>query len=224
MGDKIGKLVYYDTLAVTDYITIMLGGELEEEEIFSEEKVLGGSKEARVELTGKAKLQNLLKQFLDVAVSMNANADMWVNSTGMEKSTVKYTLKNTILTNFMDYLEGDQESNIELLTKCRLKERKIFEKVNNEDISNFILLVEDKGDKAGEKIFRFNKKNFWDGYFVQDILIMDLDIYAVKVGERSLWEIVRNSSVLEGEDPQKKYEIYDVLLAGIGCKVHKSQF
>ncbi len=268
MGSTICKIVYFDETSVTDYVQIVAGGELQKTtELLKETSADAGIK---VDATAGVKMSGIFKAILglDASGSVSANASTSINTDKIAKNIVK----NTILTDFLEAVDGNIKSNGKV-AKGAIKKFVDYKISVEKDSLSYIVMVspylsmmkngtnipagefsiaveklenalksakgyyEFVGTKGNSKvILRFNILSLRNNYKINDLLKMNLSIYAIKVGTSSLDQLNINneldidaSSILpsnpeykpeedseESEDDKtKKIDVYDVLLAGV---------
>ena len=259
------KIVYFDEDSVTDYIQIVAGGKLEKTTQLLNQTTDNGTNKAGVKANvGVGGVLKALMGF-EVSAATEASLDTSFNTERMAKNI----LKNTILTDFIDLLmERDSSDAIRKFVGYTIsapKDSLSYVAVISPYLSmlkggsgipagEFNIAIEklDNTIKAakgyyefvgscGERkvIFRFNIKSFKNNYKVIDLLKMDINIYAIKVGTSTLRKLNfnsefdipaatksnptyhRNSLQHEPLDPDETsiLDVYDVLLAGVETEV-----
>jgi len=197
---KMIRIVYFDELGATDYLTINDGGLTEQiiEELGETNKKTG----AEGKLKGWAKASFL--PFVGGGVEGNVKAGIEKNNSNM----IKTTISNSLLSDFVDKKGED----IEELSNCYLEPYpnsiaffkmftpylKIFPKdfttdegvplnIHNMDEAfeygkgYYEMIAKQKIDET-KKILRFNINAFRNNYTIADLTKMDLTYYMVKVG------------------------------------------
>jgi len=242
MGSTICKIVYFDETSVTDYVQIVAGGEMpKNKKIFKE------------------------NSGLEASGSVSANASASINTDRIAKNIVK----NTILTDFLEFVDGSIKSNgktakgaIKKFENYKISVEKaslsyivmvspylsMMKNETNIPAGDFSIAVEKLentlksakgyyefvGTKGNSKvILRFNILSLRNNYKINDLLKMNLSIYAIKVGTSSLNQLNINNEldidepfiltsnpeykpdVASEDDKTKKIDVYDVLLAGV---------
>ena len=218
---KLCKIVYFDESSVTDFIQIMVGGNLNKTTELLEES---GDKSS-LDVDGKATFgigtlwKALIKANLDVTAK--GSMDVSFNTNHIASNIVT----NTILTDFIDIIEKDPGSNgikkfvgytvsapkesmsyIALLSPylSMLKSGTAIPagefSIAADKLDNTIKSAKGYYDFLGTKhddqiILRFNMKAFKNNYKVTDLLKMHLSIYAIKVGKCSLDKLDVNSEL-----------------------------
>lgn len=107
MGSTICKIVYFDEASVTDYVQIVSGGELQKTtELLKETSAEAGT---NVEATAGVKMSGIFKAILglEASGSVSANASASINADRIAKNIVK----NTILTDFLESVDGSIKPN-----------------------------------------------------------------------------------------------------------------
>ncbi|MDT9539527.1 DUF6414 family protein [Streptococcus mutans] len=107
-----------------------------------------------------------------------------------------------------------------------------FSKLNSgiRSIKGYFELLGYNNEHKLERIFRFNIDSFKNNYRIQDLIKMNLCLYSLKVGTASIDDLAfesqfnlnKNQLSFSGlqdkeskEDFNKKYPVYDVILAGV---------
>lgn len=105
-GNNLCKIVYFDEDSVTDYVQIIKGGVLEKTtELLSQSSTDG---EAGIEADAKVGIGGALKALLGYGVS--ASIDSKLHTAFNTQDMAKNIIKNTILSDFIDVIEGDNIS------------------------------------------------------------------------------------------------------------------
>ncbi|MCR5607673.1 MAG: DUF6414 family protein [Lachnospiraceae bacterium] len=268
MGSTICKIVYFDETSVTDYVQIVAGGELQKTTELLKETTAGVN--TGVEARAGVKMSGIFKAILgfEASGSVYANASASINTDKIAKNIVK----NTILTDFLETVDGNIKSNgkaakgaIKKFEGYRISVEKnslsyivmvspylsMMKNGTNIPAGEFSIAVEKLenalksakgyyefvGTKGNSRvILRFNISSLRNNYKINDLLKMNLSIYAIKVGTSSLDQLNINneldidaSSILldnpeyqpeaatdeSKDDKTKKIDVYDVLLAGV---------
>jgi hypothetical protein len=99
---RLCKIVYFDEESVTDYIQIVEGGNLEKTTELLNETTKNGQAEVNAKASGG--IGGVLKALVgfETKVSVDAELETSFNTNQM----VKNILKNTILTDFIDLIDG----------------------------------------------------------------------------------------------------------------------
>ena len=107
MGSTICKIVYFDEASVTDYVQIVAGGELQKTTELLKESSAEAA--ANVETTAGVKMSGIFKAILglEASGSVSANASASINTDRIAKNIVK----NTILTDFLESVDGNVKTN-----------------------------------------------------------------------------------------------------------------
>lgn len=204
---KIVKIVFFDEGPVTDYVQIAKGGELQEtSELLKEQE---NNVKGELEATGKFKFGKLLKIFSGAEANLEASVNL--GSSLNTNKLVKNIVKNTILTDFINILQNEDNQNVirkfEGYSISVEKDSMAYfamvspylSMLKNEVIEGDEVEISiekfDNAIKAGKGyyelvatkdkesvILRFNINSFKNNYRIADLLKMDLSIYAIKVG------------------------------------------
>ncbi|QGX45252.1 DUF6414 family protein [Streptococcus equinus] len=268
MGSTICKIVYFDEASVTDYVQIVAGGELQKTTELLKES--SAEADTNVEATAGVKMLGIFKAILglEASGSVSANASASINTDRIAKNIVK----NTILTDFLESVDGNVKTNGKAAKGAIKKFENYKISVEKESLSYMVMVspylsmmkngtnipagdfsiaveklenalksakgyYEFVGTKGNSKvILRFNISSLRNNYKINDLLKMNLSIYAIKVGTSSLDQLNINneldidaSSILPSnpeykpeedseeleDDKTKKIDVYDVLLAGV---------
>lgn len=204
------KIVYFDDESATDILNIQNGGNLIETSANEKARETKVGSEANVNIgVGIKKLLGLFRAEGDV------NLD--ISTLKNNSKFIESTISNTILTDFLTYVEEYKNKSIVTLKgyKIEIATNSIaffqrltpylsmmdgdFEidenlKLNVEKIhgglefaKGYYELMAKKG--KNKSIFRFNNKSFKNNYYLTDLENMNLVLYGVKVGKMSLENI-----------------------------------
>lgn len=107
MSNKICKIVYFDEESVTDYVQIVAGGEMET----TTELLKGHSSKGEAKAGAKASVG--LGSIFKILTGLNATADgdAFLGASFNSEKMVKNIVKNTMLTDFLNVLDGQQSNN-----------------------------------------------------------------------------------------------------------------
>lgn len=137
--EKICKIVYFDEEAVTDYVQIVAGGELENTAELLKSKT--ASEEQEIEAHGKVGISGVFKALLgwDAGTSGSISGGISFNSNKMVKNIVK----NTILTDFINVIEdsGDLGKASSRLPKGTIKKFKGYRITVEKDSLSHMVMV-----------------------------------------------------------------------------------
>lgn len=245
--NKMLKVIYYDENAAIDYVTIANDGNLTVEEI--NKAITDGKVEisSEAEISAKTSLLKMLN--LSLGVKSNATA-----GTSNEK-VVNSTITTNTMTEFIKLADSDDniekinnvELNVDEDTATYIKSvfpyLSLMKNVENIDELKEIninkvdeVLLSTKGYfefiafKDGEEfaILRFNIECFRNNYKFNDLLMMNLFYYGIKVGYTRIENIkfenqIKQKKVVLTEDDinvDKEQEnnnlpIYDIIIAGV---------
>lgn len=251
------KLVYFDEGSATDYIQLVNGGEISVVEELLKETETGAHADAGAKVNGKTKLLQMLLG-VDATLGISGNIEAGRNT----HNVVKNIIGNTVLTDFIQAIKDDKAiksfDNYEitpiensLASFALMTPYLTMIRGGNIPAGDFNLALEkldstikaakgyfeflgtSKNDKC---IFRFNNSSFKNNYGPNNLMQMNLTIYAVKVGTSSLEDLDINNelNVTSGQavdnpdyEPLQPTEsaktdftgealnVYDVLLAGV---------
>lgn len=241
------KVVYFDNSSAIDYLNIYNGGE----KIQTDEEI----KKKTEELTAKANANITAKLSWLPFFGANAEAGIEAEINSNDNSLVKTTISNTILTDFIQKSIGDDrlmkfegyhlrpyKNSITFfkmftpylkMTKSDFESNGVTFDLAKMDESfesgkGYYELISEKieNEMIKKYIFRFNIKAFRNNYTMADLIKMDLNYTAVKVGEihENMLNIEKEiniepqiiSSAFEiDEDKKNKLEVYDIILAGV---------
>ena len=270
MKNTICKIVYFDEDSVTDYVQIIAGGKLEKTTELLKESERSASSESA--MSGKMGISGVFHALLGLEARASAEATMGValNTNKMAKNIVK----NTILTDFLDILNGETEGRGKRMSQGSIKKFQGYKITVEKDSLSYIVMVSpylsmlksetdipageyniavEKLDNAlksakgyyefvgtknrSQVVLRFNINSLKNNYKINDLLKMNLSIYAIKVGTTTLDQLDVNKEldinytasikdnpsyqlledITEGhlEHKKKVLDVYDVLLAGV---------
>lgn len=204
------KIIYFDDESATDILNIKNGGNLiqtsVDEESNKNEKGIQGKVNVGV---GIKKLLGLLRA--------EGNIDLDISTFKNNSKFIESTISNTILTDFIDYVDASKDDGIISLKDYKIEiatnsiaffqrltpylammdgDFKVDEnlKLNVEKMhrgfeiaKGYYELIAKKDGK--KSIFRFNNKSFKNNYYLTDLENMDLVLYGVKVGKMNLESI-----------------------------------
>lgn len=242
---KMTKIVYFDELGATDYLTI--NGGLTEQII---EELSENNKNTEAKTGLKAWARASFWPFVGGSVEGNVKA-------GIEKSNstiMKTTISNSLLSDFLEKKEEDIEElnnyhlepypNSIAYFKMFTPYFKMFSKgfttddgvpldIRNMDEAfeygkGYYEMIAKQEIEENKKILRFNINAFRNNYTIADLTKMDLTYYIVKVGranedsldiskEFNMDESLVSLEELENEksDDEEVLDVYDVILAGV---------
>lgn len=156
MENKISKIVCFDEDSVTDYVQIVAGGEMEKTTELLNAREGNGKQDVHV--TAKAGIGGVFKALLgwEVGASTDISAGLSFNSNKMVRNIVK----NTILTDFLEILENQAQTNRSKsrLPKGAIKKFKGYTISAEENSLSYMVMVSpylsmlksDSGIPAGE--------------------------------------------------------------------------
>jgi hypothetical protein len=198
---KMTRIVYFDELGATDYLTINDGGLIDQ----IIEELSENSKNTEAEAGLKGWVRASIWPFVGGSVEGNVK-------TGIEKSNsnmIKTTISNSLLSDFLEKKEKDIEelSNYYLepyynsiaFFKMFTPYFKMFSKevplddgtpldIHNMDEAfehgkgYYEMIAKSEEEDGNKKILRFNINAFRNNYTIADLTKMDLTYYMVKVG------------------------------------------
>lgn len=254
---SVRKIVYFDEGSAADYIQIVNGGQLKATtELLNEDLDSGG---AGVEGKARVSAGGIMQMLgFGASVAVDGSLETSFNSGSIAKSIIT----NTILTDFLEVVD-EENNDIKHIDGFSIEPIKnsltsfalmtpYFAMVRGGAIpaGEFNIAVEKLdstlksakgyfeflGTKGNERIIlRFNNSAFKNNYRAQDLLRMNLVVYAVLVGESSLKALDMNEELhvdaTEAKDNPDYREdntadtiddtsldllkMYDVLLAGV---------
>ena len=228
MANKICKIVYFDEDSITDYVQIVAGGSLETTTELLKSSEANEKQEGGV--TAKGGIGGIFKAL--VGWEASANGDISAGLALNRNKMVKNIMKNTILTDFLKIVDDDSAKKSASKTA-----RGVIKKFDGYIISaekdslSYMVMVSPYLSmlKTGSSVpaGEFN--------IASDLLKMNLNIYAIKVGRTSLdmldvsKELEMDVSIIPKDNPsyeesnevedntasQKILDVFDVLLAGV---------
>lgn len=199
--NKLSKVIYFDENSATDYVQIIEGGELAQTtELLSVGGTSGDTEIGTKVSFGFGKLFRSLVG-LDASASIEAN----LRANFQDEKLVKNILQNTILTDFLNIVEGNLKSDTKT-TGIQLIEDYKIEVIENTlsyiiMFSSFMTMFKDgssikmaKGyfefignhKEKPQIVLRFNIDAFKNNYKISDLLKMDLMLYAIRVGKTTI--------------------------------------
>lgn len=236
------KVVYFDNSSAIDYLNIYNGGE----KVQTEEEI----KKKTEELTIKANANISAKLSWLPFFGASAETDIQAEIDSNNNSLVKTTISNTILTDFMEKSANDDRLPIFKGFKLKAYKNSItffkmftpYLKMIKSDINSggvtfdlskmdesfesgkgyYELIAEKKGENK-KYVFRFNIKAFRNNYTMADLIKMDLNYTAIKVGKvyESMLDIGKEINIEQQiitsafDISESELEVYDVILAGV---------
>ncbi len=137
--EKICKIVYFDEESVTDYVQIIAGGNLENTtELLKSRNAKEGQ---NISTNGKIGINGIFKALLgwDAGVSADVSAGLSFNSEKMVRNIVK----NTILTDFLNAVEGCDATGkaVSKLPKGTIKKFKGYKVTAEKDSLSYMVMV-----------------------------------------------------------------------------------
>lgn len=254
------KLVYFDEGSATDYIQLVNGGEISVVEELLKDTNTEATGEISAGIKGKA---GLLRVLLGVDASLGAAGK--IEGGRSTHNVVKNIIGNTVLTDFIQAIDSDEAikrfegyvitpienslASFALMTPYLTMIRGgnisagdfnlALEKLDStiKEAKGYFEFLGTKGDKQDRCIFRFNNDSFKNNYSPNNLMRMDLTIYAIKVGSSTLEELDINNELnvaanqtIDNPDyypkelvedidracREERLDVYDVLLAGVG--------
>lgn len=199
------KIVYFDELAATDFLTIQDGGISKQiiENIGKNKKNIGAGVE------GSAGVKLALLSFFRVGVEANANA----NIEKVNSNVVKTTISNTLLSDFLSKIDSD-DNNFKLIENFKLEaypwsiaffkmftpylkmfsgdtaidENVTFDMSKMDEAFEhgkgyYEMIAKNMLNNEEEFILRFNINAFRNSYSISDLTKMDLTYVIIKVGK-----------------------------------------
>lgn len=244
------KIVYFDELSANDYLNIYNGGQL----ITTSERMKEQSHELSTRINTAAKLKSSWLSFLGLEAGLEAGAEY----AGIGNSLINTTISNTILTDFIHAvgkesaickMEGYRlrtyANSIAFykiftpyLTIAKSPEKteqgiemdisKMDEAFKNAKGYYEIIAEKETEGFNDRRILRFNINAFRNSYNISDLLKMDLEFYAIRVGRVSeeMLDINKELGVEEkiftafedlisSDNQSSELDVYDVILAGV---------
>lgn len=200
-GKKMTRIVYFDELGATDYLTINDGGLTEQ--IIQELSQNNRNASAGTKLKGWAKVS--FWPFVGGSVEGNVKAGIEKNNSNM----IKTTISNSLLSDFLEKRGKDIEElsnyyvepypNSIAFFKMFTPYLKMFSKdftidegvpldMRNMDEAfeygkGYYEMIAKQKIEGNKKILRFNINAFRNNYTIADLTKMDLTYYIVKVGQ-----------------------------------------
>lgn len=196
------KIVYFDDESATDYLCIYNGGEIKQ----TTEEIKKKSLELANDTTTKFMAKLSWLPFFGVSASNETS----INAGASKNSLIKSTLSNTVLTDFLKKVEGDNRiekfhnytvypyknsiSYFKMFTPY-LEMAKVDDslpvdiaKMDSafESGKGYYEMVANSSDEKIKKVFRFNLNAFRNNYGLPDLTKMQLDYYGVNVGKMDL--------------------------------------
>lgn len=210
---QIRKVIYFDEDAVTDFVQISAGGALSTENSKSEQETsqLSANGSAEVGIIGH------FMSLISVKSKLEAKAEGGLED--KTKEMTKSVLINTILTDFISLVNGEEKSAVKHFTGYKISVPKgSFSQmllitpylsmvkggatipagdvsIAMEKMDNALRSAKGYYEFVGENqskqkvIFRFNIKAFRNNYRLIDLLRMDIGIYAIKVGRSTISQL-----------------------------------
>ena len=194
---KMMKVVYFDEIAATDYITIQNGGQIDWTTTENKERLAKIIAEIDVQAKGGFNLFSFIKS----SVSGNVNANLGTNTSNLIKSTVT----NTLLTDYISMASEDKNISQFHNTGVYAPENSIsmyrmyssylnivpkeqipidLEGLNNALLGErgyYQMLL--NSEKEPSCVLRFNINAFKNDYCLADLSKMNLSYFGVKVGQ-----------------------------------------
>lgn len=194
---KMMKVVYFDEIAATDYITIQNGGQIDWTTTENKERLAKIIAEIDVQTKGGFNLFSFIKS----SVSGNVNANLGTNTSNLIKSTVT----NTLLTDYISMTSEDKNISQFHNTGVYAPENSIsmyrmyssylnivpkeqipidLEGLNNALLGErgyYQMLL--NSEKEPSCVLRFNINAFKNDYCLADLSKMNLSYFGVKVGQ-----------------------------------------
>ncbi|QKY71310.1 DUF6414 family protein [Lentibacillus sp. CBA3610] len=246
------KIVYFDEDSATDYLDIKHGGNSQT----TGEEVDEKAKKALARLETQAGAGLKFLHVLKGAFSAEANGEITKQGT----KVLKNTFTTTVLTDFVSETKDGRSEDITVFRDYRLMAKKdsfAFAKMYTpytvllkDDIDHINISKLDEalehakgyyeliGIKNNNKVvLRFNIDAFRNNYGLTDLIKMDLNYYAIQVGEcleddllmeKEMSEETKEPNklsamdIFEGKCPENPYlKVYDVILAGVGTDLNE---
>lgn len=266
-GTNLCKIVYFDEESVTDYIQIVAGGTLERTSELLDQT--GDNGKVGVDGKIGLGISGIFKSLigLDTSVSANSSLEASFSTERIARNIVKNTIlsdfvdiivhdgaSQSSIKRFMGYkitAPKDSLSYVALISPylSMLKGGASIPagdfNIAIDRLDNTIKSAKGYYEFIGKKddeqvIFRFNIKAFKNNYKVTDLTKMDLSVYAIKVGQSSIDQLVFNNELdihtttkdnpsyerqkksSDPEDAATILDVYDVLLAGVEIEVKEN--
>ncbi|MBU3202754.1 DUF6414 family protein [Clostridium algidicarnis] len=204
------KIIYFDDESATDILNIKNGGNLIETSVDEE------GKKTEKEVHGKVNIGVGIKKLLGL-LRAEGNISLDISTFKNNSKFIESTISNTILTDFINYVEGSEDDGILKLEdyKIEIAQNSIayfqrltpylsmmdgdFDvdenlKLNVEKIHGGFEFAKGYYELIAKKdytksIFRFNNKSFKNNYYLTDLENMELVLYGIKVGKMNLESI-----------------------------------
>lgn len=204
------KIIYFDDESATDILNIKNGGNLIQTSVDEE------GKKSEKEVQGKVNIGLGIKKLLGL-LRAEGNINLDISTFKNNSKFIESTISNTILTDFINYVEGSKDDSIITLEdyKIEIAQNSIayfqrltpylsmmdgdFDvdenlKLNVEKIHGGFEFAKGYYELIAKKdetkfIFRFNNKSFKNNYYLTDLENMNLVLYGVKVGKMNLESI-----------------------------------
>ncbi len=245
------KIVYFDEDSALDYIILKDGGKKVTENITKFNGNLEGKLSAELGDSLDEEMQTKIFDFVRKAI-FNSNFGAAAKVDGEVNKAYTSSLSNTVLTDFIRKSNRDKKItkfnniNIEVFKNSMAYYRlytpymeliegaKNYQGIDLTNLDNVLNNVKGyteviiKENNKNIKVLRFNISTFRNNYKLSDILKMNLDVYAIKVGriEKRKLELeneikmedreITAEEVLGNKSEEKNMvEVYDVILAGV---------
>ena len=244
------KIVYFDEESAIDYIVLKDGGKKVTETITKLTGNLDGKLSAELGDILDTDSQHKVMSFIKKAI-FNSNFGVGGEADGKLNRAHTTTLSNTVLTDYIKKAKKDKKvkilNNITIdVYPNSMAYYKLYtpymELINGaKNYQGIDLTILDKvltnvkgytevvsKAKNNMLVLRFNNTTFKGNYKLSDILKMNLDIYAVKVGNIDKNKLDLNNEIKMIEDEitadkilgnkeenKNKINVYDVILAGV---------
>ena len=249
-NSKLLKVIYYDENAAMDYVTIMNDGNITSEEI---NKVIEGSNKD-IKVAADASAKSSLMRILNLSIGVSSK----IGGHNNKEKIINSTITMNIMTEFVKLAETDD--NIEKLYDLKLEidentftfikavypyiklfnDTEMIDGLDNININKIDeVILSTKGyfefiatkNQQEEAILRFNIDCLRNNYKFNDLLIMDLCYYGIRVGNatrksiRAENELNKKEEILTKEElfdessknsyEEKLLPIYDIIIAGV---------
>ncbi|MBY7141735.1 hypothetical protein KFZ56_01225 [Virgibacillus sp. NKC19-3] len=193
---KMIKIIYFDEISATDYITIQNGGEIDWSTTENKEKL------AKLMAEIDAQAKGGINWFSAIKASLSGQANVSYDS--RTTNLIESTLTNTLLTDYIELASKDynvhqfHESGVhappDSITMYRMYSSYLnivpkedipidLEQLNNALLGErgyYQMLL--NGEANSKCVLRFNIKAFKNNYSLADLSKMNLSYYGVKVG------------------------------------------
>ena len=243
--DLMNKVIYFDEIAATDYVDIKNGGRKNIENNY----IITLAGKIGAEMQAGASIPSIFQQFLNLGAGASTEASILSNN------MIKTFISNTILTDFLNVISDTKDNDIKTFNNPKLKAYEnsmaflkmyapYMKMLNSKELiinlSEIDSVLQDaKGyyeliaqiDNKIKVILRFNITAFRNNYGLTDIIKMNLNYYAIKVGSypENMLDITKEFSLLPEEpdayqiNPSSNdsnqqstlLDVYDVILAGV---------